>query len=83
MEKMTDRKAFLAAAATAAGATGVIASQRPANALGGNTKFAILRAVTQDELHAIEWHLNHGFSVEGFAFDSGNAGWVFMVNLVG
>ena len=80
--KTTNRKAFLAAAATAAGATGVIASQRAANAFGSGTKFAILRAVTQDELQDIEWHLNHGFGVEGFAFDSGNAGWVFMVNLV-
>lgn len=85
MQNMTDRKGFLAAAATAAGATGVIAGQQPAIASPSfsRVKFVILRAGTPDEVQDIEWHINHNFSIVGFAMDSSNTGWLCLVNLQG
>jgi len=83
MQEMTDRKGFLAAAATAAGATGVIASQGPANASPTRRNTIVfLRAVVPDEFADIEWHLNNGFSLQGFTLDTGNAPWVCLLRVL-
>lgn len=78
---MTDRKGFLAAAAVAAGATGIIASQRPAEATF-HGKVVILPASTPDEIADVEWHINHGgFYIQGFSIAyAGNTPYVLLIH---
>lgn len=71
MQNMTDRKGFLAAA-TAAGATGVIASQRPAEALS-NARYKVVVLTDRDPrfIEELEWHLGPGgYLIQGYTFAS-------------
>lgn len=65
---MTDRKGFLAAA-TAATATGVIASQRPAEALSNaRYKVVVLNDNDPNFIAELEWHIGPGgFLIQGYS----------------
>ena len=76
MQNMTDRKGFLAGAASAVGATGIIASQKPANALPATGRIQIVLITDeatsrQDFIQDLEWHLGPGgFSLMGFSVNT-------------
>ena len=72
MKKVTDRKGFLAAAASAAGATGIIASRRPAEALStARFKVVVLTDNDPNFIAELEWHIGPGgFLIQGYTFAS-------------
>lgn len=73
MKRMTDRKAFLTAAATAAGAAGIVATQRPAEAVS-NARYKVVVITDNsnpDFIQELEWHLGPGgYLIQGYTIAS-------------
>ena len=74
MENVTDRRGFLAAAATAAGATGIIATPRPAKAQLSAIQFQVVTLTDRepDFVQDLEGHLANGWASLGYSVDQGH-----------